>query len=122
MAADIMCIDCGAWSVGLQCASCGATKPKDAPKRGGTSLPIPPQELRAAPNAQSLRSVPQPEPIRCRKCGSTQIAAGGRGFGIGKAAVGGLLLGPVGLVAGALGSSALLVTCLKCGARWKPGT
>ena len=38
--------------------------------------------------------------IRCPKCGSTQITAGNKGFGLGKAAEGGLLLGPVGLLGG----------------------
>ena len=34
--------------------------------------------------------------IRCPKCSSMNIATGQKGFGLGKAAVGGLLLGPVG--------------------------
>jgi len=38
--------------------------------------------------------------IRCPKCGSTQIAAGNKGFGLGKAAAGGLFLGPVGWLGG----------------------
>ena len=38
--------------------------------------------------------------IKCPKCGSNQITAGNKGFGLGKAAAGGLLLGPAGLLGG----------------------
>jgi len=36
--------------------------------------------------------------IKCPKCRSSQVTANNKGFGLGKAAVGGLLLGPVGLL------------------------
>jgi RNA polymerase subunit RPABC4/transcription elongation factor Spt4 len=42
----------------------------------------------------------QESAIKCPKCGSTQLTANTKGFGVGKAAVGGLLLGPVGLLGG----------------------
>jgi hypothetical protein len=58
--------------------------------------------------------------IKCPRCGSTQVAAGEKGFGLGKAAVGGLLLGPVGLLGGVIGSKAVKIACLNCGWRWKP--
>lgn len=60
------------------------------------------------------------EPVRCPRCGSTQLTANRKGFGLGKAAAGGLLLGPVGLLGGFLGSSKVKITCLKCGYTWKP--
>ena len=63
----------------------------------------------------------EPEPIRCPKCQSTQITAGKKGFGLGKAAAGGILLGPAGLLAGFAGSGSVEVTCLQCGNKWKPG-
>jgi tellurium resistance protein TerD len=59
--------------------------------------------------------------IRCPKCGSTQITASNKGFGLGKAAVGGILLGPVGLLGGLIGSKKVVVSCLKCGHQWQPG-
>ena len=43
--------------------------------------------------------------IKCPKCGSTQLIANKKGFSLGKAAVGGLLLGGVGLLAGAIGNN-----------------
>lgn len=59
-------------------------------------------------------------PVRCPVCGSTQIAAAKKGFGVGKAAAGGLLLGPVGLLGGFIGSRKIKITCLKCGHEWRP--
>lgn len=57
--------------------------------------------------------------IRCPKCGSNQFVAGNKGFGLGKAAVGGLLLGPVGLLGGFVGSGQVMLNCLRCGNRWQ---
>jgi len=59
--------------------------------------------------------------VKCPKCGSTQITADKKGFGLGKAAIGGLILGPVGLLGGLIGSKKVMVSCLNCGNRWQPG-
>ena len=59
--------------------------------------------------------------ITCPECGSSQVTAGKKGFGLGKAAVGGLLLGPIGLLGGVVGQNKVLITCLKCGHQWKVG-
>jgi len=59
--------------------------------------------------------------IRCPRCGSNQFAAGSKGFGLGKSIAGGLLLGPVGLLSGFIGSGQVTLACLRCGNRWKAG-
>lgn len=61
------------------------------------------------------------EALKCPRCKSIQLHAGSKGFGLGKAAAGGLLLGPVGLLGGLIGSRKVMITCLKCGHRWKAG-
>jgi len=65
----------------------------------------------------------------CPKCGSTSLSANKKGFGIGKAVVGGIagvvaplgILGLMGLTAGNIGSKKVRVTCLKCGYQFKAG-
>lgn len=58
---------------------------------------------------------------RCPKCNSTHIEIDKKGFSGGKAIVGGLLTGPVGLAAGFMGKNDRIGTCLKCGHKWKIG-
>ena len=57
----------------------------------------------------------------CPKCKSPHITGIKKGFGIGKALVGGVLTGGVGLLAGFLGSRKVLVTCMQCGHSWEAG-
>lgn len=54
----------------------------------------------------------------CPRCHSTQVTAGKKGFGFGKALVGGVLLGPVGILAGFIGSKNMEFACLNCRERW----
>ncbi|MDD5371666.1 MAG: hypothetical protein PHQ40_21505 [Anaerolineaceae bacterium] len=62
------------------------------------------------------------DPIRCPKCGSTQIhASDNKNFSLGKAAGGAVLLGPIGLAGGFLGNKSVTITCLRCGHKWTPG-
>jgi len=59
------------------------------------------------------------ETIHCPQCQSVQVLASKQGFGLGKAVVGAILLGLIGLAGGFLGSNQVFLTCLKCGHRWK---
>ncbi|MEH7120768.1 TerD family protein [Neobacillus vireti] len=58
--------------------------------------------------------------IMCPRCHSTNVRTGKKGFGIGKAAIGGLILGPVGLLGGFIGKNQLKFTCNHCGNAWSP--
>lgn len=58
--------------------------------------------------------------IKCPRCGSTNIYTDKKGFGIGKAVVGTVLLNPVlGVVGGAMGRKKLEHTCIACNKRFK---
>lgn len=58
-------------------------------------------------------------PDKCPMCGEIQnwknIDTSNKGFSVGKAAVGAVLFGPVGLVGGALGKKKVSYCCGKCG-------
>ena len=58
-------------------------------------------------------------PKSCPMCGETlkwkQVDNSNKGFSVGKAAVGGILLGPIGLLGGALGKKKVCYCCGKCG-------
>ncbi|MDR4946825.1 TerD family protein [Neobacillus cucumis] len=58
--------------------------------------------------------------IMCPRCHSTNVSTGKKGFGLGKAAIGGLILGPVGLLGGFIGKNQLKFTCNHCGSSWSP--
>lgn len=61
------------------------------------------------------------QPIKCPKCGSTQIHADKRGFSVGRAAVGTIATLGVGVVAGAIGKDKIIINCLNCGHKWQAG-
>lgn len=56
-------------------------------------------------------------PTQCPCCGGLLRSISERtgGFSVGKAAIGGILLGPVGLVGGALGKKKTTYQCSRCG-------
>ena len=56
----------------------------------------------------------------CPKCNSKQVTYNKQGFGFGKALVGGVLTGGIGLLAGGINKNKIILTCLKCGKTWKP--
>ena len=59
--------------------------------------------------------------VYCPKCYSTNITSNKKGFGVGKAAVGAIATGGIGLLAGGIGKNKIDITCLKCGHKWKAG-
>lgn len=56
--------------------------------------------------------------ITCPRCNSDYITSGKKGFGIGKAAIGGLVLGPVGLLGGFIGANKMEFRCQSCQYKW----
>lgn len=68
---------------------------------------------------ENVQSQNEPQ-VCCPVCGSTQVSAQKKGFGLGKAAIGGALVGGVGLVAGLFGKNKIYLTCLNCGYQFKP--
>lgn len=58
--------------------------------------------------------------VKCPRCGSTQITAQKKGFKVGKAILGNILFGKIGLLGGFIGSNDLEIRCLKCGNKWEP--
>lgn len=78
-------------------------------------------EVSAIPKNTTRYTPPQEKQVCCPKCGSTQLSANKKGVGLGKAAVGAIAVGPLGLVAGGIGKNKVLITCLNCGKQFKPG-
>ena len=70
---------------------------------------------------ERLKQMDRDGVVYCPKCHSTSITANKKGFGAGKALVGAVAVGPLGLLAGGIGSGNVEVTCLKCGNKFKPG-
>jgi hypothetical protein len=60
------------------------------------------------------------EIIRCPKCYSELIDFNQKGFGAGKALAGAAVAGGIGLLAGFMGSTKVLATCLSCGKKFNP--
>ncbi len=56
--------------------------------------------------------------VKCPRCGRLTVSEIGErtgGVSLGKALVGGALLGPIGLLGGALGKKKMIYQCTKCG-------
>ena len=85
---------------------------------GDLLAPAPPSSM-VHQESTTLRS--SGNAFACPKCGSTNLTGDKKGFGLGKALVGGVLLGGVGLLGGFVGSRKITVTCMQCGHAWEAG-
>jgi hypothetical protein len=59
--------------------------------------------------------------ICCPYCSSNQLFVDKKGYSLKKGITGMVLTGGVGLLAGLLGSNKVIITCLSCGRKFKPG-
>ncbi|WP_342430773.1 TerD family protein [Neobacillus sp. FSL H8-0543] len=72
------------------------------------------------PSSSNRNSTYGGDEMYCPRCNSSNVRTGQKGFGLGKAAIGGLILGPVGLLGGFIGKNQLKLTCNSCGNSWSP--
>jgi len=102
-------------------ASFGNPGPVSSPVPYGQSIPQPYGQNSSqsyGQNSAPSYGHPPDQGMVCPRCHSTQVTAGKKGFGIGKALVGGVLLGPVGILAGFIGRKNMEFACLSCKERW----
>lgn len=70
----------------------------------------------------TINTVKTDNVVRCPKCGSTSLSANKKGFSLGKAIAGGLILVPIaGVATGMIGKNKVIVTCLNCGKQFEAG-
>jgi len=74
-----------------------------------------------APSSSAAVRPAESAPLLCPKFHSSHVAVGKKGYGLGKAAAGFLIAGPVGLLGGLVGSKNVTITCVACGHQWLPG-
>lgn len=80
---------------------------------------VPVQKIQSARHTQVVKIVnDDPTLPTCPKCKSKQVNLGKQGFGVGKAFVGAVLTGGIGLLAGGINKNKLVLTCLNCGHHW----
>ena len=91
-------------------------------KKSSTGLStqdIPVPKIQNTPHTQVVKVMnDDPTLPTCPKCKSKQVNLGKQGFGVGKAFVGAVLTGGIGLLAGGINKNKLVLTCLNCGHRW----
>lgn len=57
--------------------------------------------------------------MKCPLCGSTSLSGNKKGYGVGKGVIGAAMFGPLGLMAGNMSAKKVIVTCMKCGFKFK---
>lgn len=77
-------------------------------------------KAQACPNCGAPINTPIEEKICCPQCGRTDITFNQKGYSGGKALVGAVAVGGLGLLAGTHGSNQIIATCLKCGKQFDP--
>jgi tellurium resistance protein TerD len=66
---------------------------------------------------EDLTELNDPAP-KCPKCGSRHITLDKKGYEVGNGCCGAILLGPIGLLCGAVGANDKKMVCMSCGHEW----
>ena len=107
----VYCGNCGtANNSGFKyCVSCGhgLTGPTETTPRPSRGHPMTGQN--------------SPTEVVCSKCHSNQLSTNAKGYNTGAAAIGGLFNANNSVALGMAGSGDLIITCLSCGHKFKPG-
>lgn len=77
------------------------------------------QELEEARRQTVQQQKQYDDMMKCPRCGSTSLSGNKKGYGIGKGVIGAAMFGPLGLMAGNIGSKKVIVTCMKCGYKFR---
>lgn len=122
------------------CASCGKENPSGSRfcgycgyiYRGGekqdsmkqvdvlyATLAMQRQQLEELKKQTRQQAEEEESAAKCPHCGSKSLVANKKGYGIGKGIVGAAIFGPLGLIAGNMGSDKVRMTCLKCGRQYE---
>lgn len=102
----------------IECSECGKQVSSKAVSCPACGNPINDKETSTG---KTTIIEPEGEYIACPKCSSKDLHAERKGFSLGKAFAGVVLTGGIGLLAGTIGSKDTLLTCLKCGNKFKAG-
>lgn len=99
----------------INCPECGKEISDKAAACPHCGYPITTQQTQVKPEEDDK------EYVFCPKCMSTHVHTEQKGFSGGKALAGAVTFGGLGLLAGTIGSKNVLITCLKCGHKFKAG-
>ncbi|WP_052447238.1 hypothetical protein [Clostridium polynesiense] len=70
---------------------------------------------------QKVKDMKKAGIVFCPKCHSTSITTTDKKLSLGRTLAGGVLAGEVGAILGGLSSKKVLLLCMNCGHKWKPG-
>lgn len=109
----------------MYCHNCGkeiATDSKFCPECGAAQVTPSKKANPIALEAKNLNTIFKQEKednaFHCPKCKSHNIYIDKKGYSLTKGIVGGVLIGPIGLILGKHKSNNLRYKCLDCGHKW----
>jgi predicted RNA-binding Zn-ribbon protein involved in translation (DUF1610 family) len=112
-----ICPRCGdrLLSTAKKCPSCGASLKRVEAVDSNDTNKIKDIVNNATVRKKNITDIGVSTVPHCPFCGSESIVPMKKGFGFGKAVVGGAVLGPFGILAGAAGANKIKRVCVNCG-------